>query len=175
MKKALIFEGSVVDVVTEVFPVSTAMHWVDAPDDAEIGWVEVNGLLSPPVVPTLTLQEAKARKLSELSALRYQREIAGVVWGEQSISTDDRAKTLLAGARTAADAALSQGQPYEINWKIAGGWVVIDAATIVALSDLVRGFVQACFDTEKFHYYEIMTLPTVSEVMEYDLTTGWPA
>lgn len=121
-----------------------------------------------------TLEVAKAQKLSALSAFRYGVDTGGFNWNGQEIATDDRAKTLLAGARTAADAAISAGDDYQVNWKTSTGWAVINAATIVALSNAVREFVQHCFDQEKEHYDAIMALETVSEVIDYDFTTNWP-
>ncbi len=126
----------------------------------------------PPAPPTL--EEAKVSKRAELAAYRYAKETGGFVWAGQTILTDDRSKTLLAGARTAADAALANSETYEINWKSSGGWVVLSAAMIVALSNAVREFVQACFDAEKAHDEAIEGLTLIGSVEAYDVTTGWP-
>lgn len=120
-----------------------------------------------------TLEQAKSQKLAALSAYRYSVDTGGFNWYGQDIATDDRAKTLLAGARTAADAAIAAGVDYQVNWKTSGGWAVIDAATIVSLSNAVREFVQHCFDREKEHYDLIMALVTVADVIDYDFTTNW--
>lgn len=128
----------------------------------------------PPQPPAPTFEELKAQKLAALAAYRYGIETGGCPWNGQIIATDDRAKTLLAGARTAADEALSNGTPYHINWKSTNGWVVLGAADIVAMSDAVRTFVQSCFDIERMHDLQISALTTTAELAAYDFTSGWP-
>lgn len=127
-----------------------------------------------PQPPAPTFEELKAQKLAALAAYRYGIETGGCPWGGQMIATDDRAKTLLAGARTAADEALASGKAYHINWKSSNGWVVLGAADIVAMSDAVRTFVQSCFDAERMHDLQISALTTIAELASYDFTTGWP-
>lgn len=127
-----------------------------------------------PTPPTPTLSESKAVKLSQLAALRYQKEIEGFLFSGQRIATDDRAKTLLMGARIEAVEAIENNQAYSVNWKTESGFVTLDALTIIAISNAVRGFIQACFNAEKSHADIISALTTVTAVQNYDFTTNWP-
>jgi hypothetical protein len=57
MKKALILNNEVVDVQEQVFPVSSPLEWMDAPNTVEVGWKVNNGSLQAPVIPTPTFEE----------------------------------------------------------------------------------------------------------------------
>ena len=62
MKKALIFQGRLVEVAAEEFPVSPEMNWVDVADDVTTETHEWDGLVMaaiPPVV--LGYRELRAR------------------------------------------------------------------------------------------------------------------
>lgn len=62
MKKALIFQGKLVEVATEAFPVSPEMHWVDVADDVTPETHEWDGAsmaLIPPVL--LGYRELRAK------------------------------------------------------------------------------------------------------------------
>lgn len=57
--KALIFEGKVVDVVSESFPVHEDMAWVACPPECSVGsWGIVNGVLQVLPLPVKTSEEA---------------------------------------------------------------------------------------------------------------------
>src|SRR5690606_23922316 len=71
----------------------------------------------------------------------------GMTFGGMTIPTDDRAKTLIMGARTAA---VEQGDGYSDEWKIAPGvYVPLDAAAAIALGDALLAHIRACFAREK--------------------------
>lgn len=127
-----------------------------------------------PEAPAPTFEELRSQTLSALAAYRYGLETGGFEWDGQRIATDDRSKTLLAGARAAAETALATGQAYQINWKGSTGWVVLSAAEIIAMSDAVRAFVQSCFDTERTHDLQINSFTSIAELSAYDFTSGWP-
>lgn len=127
-----------------------------------------------PVPDQPTLAEAIAAKLQELSAIRYQKETGGFSFNGVSIATDDRSKTLLMGARIEAKEAIDSGGDYVISWKSLDGFIDINAVTIIAISNAMRAFVQACFNAEKTHTAAISALALVDDVTAYDLTTGWP-
>lgn len=75
---------------------------------------------------------------------RWRKETGGIVVSGLSVATDDRSKLLIAGARIKADA----NPEFTTKWKTSAGFVLIDAATIIAISDAVLAHVDACFGAE---------------------------
>lgn len=119
----------------------------------------------------VSIDEVKSRKISELAALRYQKETDGIIINGMTIETDRQSQALITGAWS-----ISQINPtILIDWKGVNGWIQIDAATITAIAGSVAAHVQSCFSTERLHAEAIAALETSEEVAAYDLTTGWPA
>ena len=50
--KALIFQNKVVDLVDNEFPVSSEMHWMDAPEGCTTDWVLEDGAVVAPPGPS---------------------------------------------------------------------------------------------------------------------------
>jgi hypothetical protein len=75
---------------------------------------------------------------------RWRKEVGGIVVGGVPVTTDDRSKLMIAGARIKADA----NPEFTTNWKTGSGFILLDAATIIALSDAVLAHVDSCFETE---------------------------
>lgn len=75
---------------------------------------------------------------------RWQKEVGGIVVNGVPVATDDRSKMMLMGARLAAQADAN----FTTRWKTPAGFVTLDAATFIALSDAVLAHVDACFATE---------------------------
>ena len=88
--------------------------------------------------PGMTLQEYVAAK-------RWEKEVGGIEVDGLFIATDDRSKMMISGARVAA-----QGNPeFSTQWKTAtGDFLMVDAATIIAVSDAVLDHVAQCFAVE---------------------------
>lgn len=128
--------------------------------------------ISDPEPPLPSLEDAKAQRLAELAALRYEMETAGIEVGGASIETDRDSQALITGAWS-----ISQINPAVlIDWKTASGaWVQIDAATITGIAGAVASHVQTCFSQERVHAEAIGALTTAEAVMDYDMTTGWPS
>lgn len=76
--------------------------------------------------------------------VRWRKETSGILVGGVPVATDDRSKLMIAGARIKADA----NPEFTTKWKTDAGFVLIDAATIIAISDAVLAHVDACFETE---------------------------
>ena len=118
----------------------------------------------------VSIDELKSQRLSELAALRYEKETAGITLSGMAIETNRESQALITGAWS-----FSQLNPAVlIDWKGTNGWVQIDAATISAIAGAVAAHVQSCFSTERVHAEAISALETSEEVAAYDLTTGWP-
>jgi hypothetical protein len=87
---------------------------------------------------------AKRKKLAEIAAARYAVEIGGVVVDNMAIMTDRESQALITGAAFAA----TQDSNFTCQWKTSGGFVTLDATTILAAAQAVRSHVQGCFDRE---------------------------
>lgn len=123
------------------------------------------------MVTAIPVSELRQTKLSELAALRYQHETAGITFSNATIETNRESQALITGAWS-----FSQLNPAVlIDWKGVTGWVQIDAATISAIAGAVAAHVQSCFSTERVHAEAISALETSEAVSEYDITAGWPA
>ncbi len=115
-----------------------------------------------------------ARKLEALASHRWQIECGGIEVGGEVIPTDDRAKLLIHGKYTRA----KENPALTFKWKAAGGFTMIDSATIIAIGDAVEAHVQSCFDNEEVHATAIAALAAAEDwvaLVEYDISTGWPA
>ncbi len=76
---------------------------------------------------------------------RWQKETGGIEINGLTVATDDRSKTMISGARVAA-----QNDPnFTTQWKGAdGSFVTIDAAAVIGISDVMLAHVSNCFATE---------------------------
>lgn len=119
---------------------------------------------------TRDLAEARSAKLAALAAYRYDREVAGTLVSGVEVRTDRESQALLTGAAVAA----MLNSEYEVAWKAAGGWVTLDAASIIALASAVRAHVQSCFDRERVLSQKIEAVLTAEELEAIDITSGWP-
>ena len=117
----------------------------------------------------ITLDMAKATKLEELAALRYEKETSGVTFGGATILTDGGSQAKLTGAWV----RVQRFPETRINWKGASGWSEIGKAEVEAVCDVVSRHVQHCFDNERIHSENIMALVTIEEVDVYDINVGW--
>jgi len=62
--KALIKDGTVVDIALETFEVHPDLTWEDCPDDCVAGWEFANGIFTlPPVIiePVITMTEQEQK------------------------------------------------------------------------------------------------------------------
>lgn len=76
---------------------------------------------------------------------RWEVETGGIILNGLEVHTDDRSKTLIAGARMGAD----NNPGFTAQFKSADGtFVMVDAPTVIAISDAVLTHVQNCFAIE---------------------------
>ena len=172
MKRVLILGGRLLDIVAPgaEFPVHESLVWVDASDDVAHETHEWDGVAVVPRQPR-TLADAAAEKLAALSALRFQKETAGVAVSGATVKTDRHSQAALTGAYTSLKNGLVPG----IDWKAAGGvWVSLTLAQVEPMAQAVAAHVQACFTAERAHAEAIAALATVEAVDAYDIGTGWP-
>lgn len=126
----------------------------------------------PAQPPVRTAAQARAEKLAALAALRYQKEMAGIVVGGVMVRTDRESQAQLNGAYV----SLKEGLIPDTPWKAANGWVPLAFADIAPVAQAVAAHVRACFANEKAHAEAIAALPEdVAALDAYDISTGWPA
>lgn len=101
-------------------------------------WIADGKPVLPYAPPAVDLIAYTAQK-------RWEKEVGGIEVGGMPVFTDDRSKTLIMGARQAADA----DPAFTTQWKTAAGaFITLDAATIMAISNAVLTHVAACFARE---------------------------
>lgn len=139
---------------------------IDTPDPANNRIVRMW-----PIVP-IPLDEMRQARKDEATALRWEREVAGIVINGVPVATDDRSKTLILGKRAKA----RENPDMTFRWKTAGGtWVELTGSQIIAIADAVADHVQACFDREgELHDLIDAAGPDAADVLAVDITTGWP-
>lgn len=164
---AVVQQGEVVTIAEAGAVFAAAQGWLPA-GEAQIGWRLIEGGL---VAPTPEIATLRAQRLTELAALRFTQETAGLTVNGARIETDRAAQSLLTGA-----VALIGLDPNRVlDWKTAAGaWVSLDAPTVQALALAVAAHVEACFSAERAHAEALAALDTAEALMAYDLTVGWP-
>lgn len=120
--------------VTAVVDGETIVFAADPANRHYAALVESGAEIGAALVPVIGESELIARA----AELRWQREIAGIEVGGVPIATDDRSKLMILGARVAAAA--------DPNWStLWAGEHMIDAATMIVISDAVEAHVNAGF------------------------------
>ena len=122
--------------------------------------IEWTQMLPPDTVQALAAAERRAG----IKARRDRAIAAGITLGGIGFATDDVSQQRIMGA---ALAALIDPE-YSVAWKTAGGFVTLDAATILAAAQAVRAHVQACFD------HEAALLAALEAGQAIDTESGWP-
>jgi hypothetical protein len=117
----------------------------------------------------LARQTVAARK-GELAAIRYSKEVGGILVGGVPVATDRETQSKLIAARILA----KENAVYTVNWKTSAGFVALNAATIIAVADAVASHVQACFDREAVLFAEIDAASDAAARAAIDLSAGWP-
>lgn len=145
---ARILDGIVVEVVhlPEGVALTDAFHpdlgFVSAPADAAVGMRYDDGKYLPPLSPSPA--EVKDTLRAYARERRWQAEIAGIIIAGVPVSTDDRSKMMIIGARMAAEA----DPDWATVWQGAdGGSYPLDATAMIAISDAVQAYVNTTFAT----------------------------
>lgn len=138
MKRALIGDGKVLQVVSpgEEFPVHEAWQWVDAPEDAAVGWVLDDGQVMEPALPTL--EQVKASQRAAIEAARDVAELDGFTYLDKPIDTDRDSVLRILTAAAAAQSAIAAGQgaSFSLDWTCADDSTLTMTAEEVAAMPL---------------------------------------
>ena len=123
-------------------PTGNLEIWQEKPDGyfTTEEWAE----LHPAPTAYISLEEIKEAKKAEIAAARYETEIAGVTFNGLLIHTDRESRSLLTGTALKA----SMDPSYVCRWKTGSGFVSLSSSQIIAVADVVREYVQGCFDRE---------------------------
>ena len=128
----------------------------------------IDGTASAPQVLSAMKVQSKAR----VTALRYEKEVAGITVNGTPIDTERDAQAKLTSAKVYLDA----NPDLTINWKGADGvWRTLDKAAISAVSNAVAEYVQALYTAESSHHATIDSCSALSELSAHDIDAGWPS
>jgi len=104
---------------------------------------------------------------SEIAAVRYSHEVAGVSAEEMQILTDRDTQ----GKLTASALRAQRNNGYSVNWKLADGtFVSLAADKILSIAEAVDDYVQACYSREK----QLLAILAEGNLKEPMLLEGWP-
>lgn len=172
-KYARVVDGAVLETVSlpatwdlnAVYHPDIAKGFIPCSTLAEQGWTYDGKTFAAPKPPKV----AKGDLITYAANKRWQIEIGGITLNDVLVATDDRSKLMIMGARikAAADPNYAEG------WKAASGnFLMLDAATLIAISDAVQAHVSACFAAEAVVVAEITAgkITTTEQIDAY----GWP-
>lgn len=149
MKYALISGNRVLQVSDAAedggvpFQVNEAFQWVECGDQID-EWYTYENEAFTPLHPSPDTPAEPADLLAYAADLRWQREVGGVTVAAVPVSTDDRSKVMIVGARVAAAA----DPEWSTIWHGAdGNTYQIDAPAMLAISDAVQAHVNGTFAT----------------------------
>lgn len=153
------FEGESLDDVARMF--SPVNYWVQKELKRVPPPVGAAGAFVTPPEPPMTLDRAKALKLQELAAWRFERETAGVSFGGAKIKTDRESQATISGAF----ASLQSGLIQSVDWKAADEqWVTLTITEMTAIAQAVAAHVQASFTAEKQLAAQVAAASTIEAV-----------
>lgn len=122
------------------------------------------------------LPPAKAARLADLAAYRYEQEVGGVDVQGVRIDTSREARNNLTGTVAAAQMAADAGRLFAVQWKgLGGGFVTLAAADLRGLGLAVATHVAACFACEAAVAAQIAALTDVETVLRFDIEAAWAA
>jgi len=122
------------------------------------------------------LPAAKAARLADLAAYRYEQEVGGVDVLGVRIDTSREARNNLTGAVVTAQLAVAAGQAFDVKWKgMDGAFVTLSAADMGSLVVAVATHVANCFARELALAGEIAALNSVADVLAFDIGASWAA
>jgi hypothetical protein len=124
-------------------------------------WAQEAALMEYGAKYAPTLETARMRKLAEIAASRFDAEVGGITLQGMAIDTSRESQALITGAALQA----TQDSTYTCNWKTAGGFVTLNAQTVLGVATAVRQHVQTCFDREATLSAQIAAAATIEDVV----------
>lgn len=141
--------------ITEIGVEPDATWTTIPPTDADAVW---NGQTWK-----LSIEILKSRKKAEIADARWRAETGGMQFNGFTIATDRESQALI----TAAVTSTLIDPTYTVKWKMANGWVDLDAQTIQIVGTVVRNHIQTCFNREAALTTAVEDI-TTTNVIEYE-------
>ena len=122
------------------------------------------------------LDQIKQRVKSDLAAIRYGAESAGIIWNDALFATDPQSKVNYLAASLQAQANTS----YSVVWKareIEGfnsKFVTLSASDVVTLTNNGVDYISKCFTHEQELVAAIDAAGDLDTIIAIDLRAGWP-
>ena len=119
----------------------------------------------------LPTEQARADLMAAVSAKRWAVETGGITLPGGAVvgtTTDDqnRITSVIANAQLAGVVS--------VDFKAQSGWVTLSLDHMRGIAGAIALHVQACFSAERAHH-EAIAAASETELMAYDINTGWPA
>ena len=122
-------------------------------------------------ITPLPVEQVRATLMQAVSAKRWAVETGGLTLaGGATVGTtiDDqnRITSVIANAQLAGVTS--------VDFKAQSGWVTLSLDHMRGIAGAIALHVQACFSAERAHH-EAIAAASETELMAYDINTGWPA
>jgi hypothetical protein len=151
------YEGESLEAVVAMY--APVAYWLEQQAAVTAPSVGVSGVMGTPVPETLA--SAKAKRLAEIAAWRYQKEVSGITYNNAQINTDRESQAQITSAYT----GLKNGLLTSVNWKAANGqWVEMTLTAIEPIAGAVANHVQSCFNAEKALAQQVNAAETIEAV-----------
>ena len=115
-----------------------------------------------------------------INTLRDQAIASGIEYLGARYDTDPKSISNINGAATLAVIANAAGQPFSIEWTLEDdSSVMLDGEQVTGLAQAVGWQIGECHRVSRMHKEVIEALivngATADQIMEADVTTGWPS
>lgn len=121
------------------------------------------------------LAQAKSAARSAVNAARDQREQGGFTYAEKIIDSDMASCIRIAGAASAAQAALGQQQPFGVDWTCADNSVLsLDALGVIGMLAALATHSDAMHQHARALKAQIEAAEDAAAVEAIDIEAGWP-
>ena len=118
----------------------------------------------------LKLEEAKAEKISEITAYDTSDKVNGFILNGLLVWLDKATRVGLMNSTTIAKAA---GQETTTLW-LGGAKLVVDCDKAIQLLSALEMYALECFNVTASHKAAVGELKTIEDVKVYDYKTGYP-
>lgn len=123
-------------------------------------------------VTPVPLDDAKKAKIEEVKAVRWSKEVAGIVYQGVRIATDQISQAKIGNTVTLSEYAPA---PFSVQWTGIDGFLTLTKAQLIEMGLVAGLHVQALYAAQRVKIEAIEALPTVAAIAAYDVSTGWPA
>jgi hypothetical protein len=161
-----IYEG---DRLPEFHP---SLVWVEANEAVEEGWhFDGNSFSSPESLKTV--DEVKAERLKEVSALRNQKYKNGFMYQDNLFQCDLEAQKDMTAIML--QFALGNSNPHGGSWRTSNNEAIqMSDSEVQIFIQATFAYVYAIKNQAWLHKENINNLNAKQDILDYDITVGWP-